>query len=204
VGGHDGVTTTTDVEQVRLSPLTLAALSPASASVFGPTFTLTLTGTNFMPNATVYWNGTPLTTTYVSNTQLTAWVPSDQLDTVGNRAVYVRNPDSEHSGMLTFVITKANQVISFDPLPNRYIGDPPFTVAATSSSGLFVTFTSTGMCDVSGDTVTLTATGECTITAHQAGDANYNAALDVPQSFLILTRVMLPLVMREYPQVAEK
>src|SRR5204863_998275 len=37
----------------------------------------------------------------------------------------------------------------------------------------------------SGSTVHITAAGGCTITASQAGDDNYNAASDVPQSFTI-------------------
>ncbi len=36
------------------------------------------------------------------------------------------------------------------------------------------------------DTVHLTGVGSCTITAHQAGNGNYNAATNVPQSFNIL------------------
>ena len=34
-------------------------------------------------------------------------------------------------------------------------------------------------------TVHLTGAGSCTITAHQAGDNNFNAAADVPQAFNI-------------------
>jgi hypothetical protein len=50
-----------------------------------------------------------------------------------------------------------NQTITFDPLPNRAPGTPPFTVSATASSGLPVTFASSpqSVCTVSGTTVTL-------------------------------------------------
>src|SRR5205814_3534251 len=60
-----------------------------------------------------------------------------------------------------------------------------YIVSATASSGLSVSFTATSDCTVSGNAVHLTGAGACTITASQAGNANFNAAPDVPQSFNI-------------------
>src|SRR5262249_19156399 len=68
---------------------------------------------------------------------------------------------------------------------NKTFGDPDFTVSATASSGLAVTFAASGNCSVTGSTVHITGAGSCTITASQAGDANYNAAPDVPQTVAI-------------------
>jgi hypothetical protein len=86
----------------------------------------------------------------------------------------------------TFSVAKANQTITFNSLPNKTYGDPPFTVAATATSGLPVTFTvSGGACSIAGATVTLTGVGSCTVTAHQSGNANYNAAPDMPQTFSV-------------------
>jgi hypothetical protein len=48
-----------------------------------------------------------------------------------------------------------------------------------------VAFAAAGNCTVSGSTVHLTAAGSCTITASQGGDANYDAAASVPQTFTI-------------------
>ena len=84
-----------------------------------------------------------------------------------------------------FSIAKADQTISFGPLANKTFGDPDFGVSATASSGLVVSFAASGNCSISGSTVHLTGAGSCTITASQAGDANYNAAPDVPQAFSI-------------------
>lgn len=83
------------------------------------------------------------------------------------------------------VAIDAAQTITFGALPARAYGDPPFTVSATASSGLAVSFAGTGNCTSASATVTLTGAGSCTITASQAGDSNYNAALDVPQTFSI-------------------
>jgi hypothetical protein len=96
---------------------------------------------------------------------------------------------------VTINVTKAAQTITFNPLPDKIIGDPPFTVVATATSGLLITFTASGDCNVAGNTVTLIKVGTCTVTAHQAGNANYQPALDIAQTFTIQRmRVFLALI----------
>ena len=68
------------------------SLSPSTAALGGPTFTLTVNGSNFVQGATVNWNGSPLTTTYVSATELQATVPSADIATAGSAQVTVTNP----------------------------------------------------------------------------------------------------------------
>ena len=88
----------------------------------------------------------------------------------------------------SFTINKANQTITFNALANKTFGDPDFAVSATATSGLAVGLAASGNCTVtspSPGTVHLTGAGSCTITASQAGDSNYNAATNVPQSFTI-------------------
>jgi hypothetical protein len=80
---------------------------------------------------------------------------------------------------------KASQTITFGALANKTFGDADFTVGATASSGLSVSFAASGQCTVSGTTVHITGAGSCTITASQGGNGNYNAAPNVPQSFNI-------------------
>jgi hypothetical protein len=84
-----------------------------------------------------------------------------------------------------FTIAKASQTITFGALSNKTFGNPDFSVGATASSGLAVSFGATGNCTISGATVHITGAGSCTITASQAGDTNYNAASGVSQSFNI-------------------
>jgi len=84
-----------------------------------------------------------------------------------------------------FLIAKGNQTITFTALSAKNYGDADFTISATASSGLAVTFAATGNCSVAGSTVHLIGAGSCTITASQNGDNNYNAAPGVPQSFAI-------------------
>jgi hypothetical protein len=85
----------------------------------------------------------------------------------------------------TFQITKADQTITFGALADKVVTDPDFTVSATASSGLAVTFSSAtpAVCAVSGTTVHLVAVGTCTIDADQAGDASWNAAPRESRSF---------------------
>src|SRR5204863_1835482 len=62
--------------------------------------------------------------------------------------------------------------VPFGALSGKTFGDADFSVSASASSGLAVSFTAgaTDQCTVTGSTVHLTGAGSCTITAHQAGD----------------------------------
>src|SRR5206468_7473686 len=86
-----------------------------------------------------------------------------------------------------FSVTQVPQTITFGTLANKTIGAPPFTISATASSGLTVSFAAltAATCTVSGNTVTLVAAGLCTIRASQAGNATYAAAPIVDQSFSV-------------------
>jgi hypothetical protein len=82
--------------------------------------------------------------------------------------------------------TRADQAITFDPLPDRSAIDADFTVSATATSGLPVSFAANGPCTVTGTTVHLTgALGSCTITASQAGDGVYRPADPVSRTFQV-------------------
>jgi hypothetical protein len=101
---------------------------------------------------------------------------------------YLAAPDVTQS--FTAGSGKLDQTISFASLRTRTILETPFTVSATASSGLAVTFTSlsTSVCTVggtNGTTVTLKSTGTCGIVASQLGSANYNPAPSVTQSFSV-------------------
>ncbi len=70
----------------------LTSILPTSASVGGAGFTLTATGTNFISSSVVNWNGTALTTTFVSATSLTATVPASDIAAAGTASVTVFTP----------------------------------------------------------------------------------------------------------------
>jgi hypothetical protein len=95
------------------------------------------------------------------------------------------NHNAAPSVARTFAIARADQTIEFAPLADRYTGDTAFSVHATASSGLSVTFRAAGACNAIGAAIHIAGPGSCTVTASQAGDANYNAASDVARSFAI-------------------
>ena len=79
---------------------------------------------------------------------------------------------------------KANQTITVGtPAPASAVYDTSFTVAATASSGLAVSYSSAGVCSNVGPAFTMTSgTGSCTVKYNQAGNSNYNAAAEVTNS----------------------
>ncbi|MEO5939678.1 MAG: MBG domain-containing protein, partial [Candidatus Limnocylindrales bacterium] len=112
--------------------------------------------------------------------------------TLSPAGTYPVSASGQTSGSYTFdyqpgslTVDPASQAITFGSLAGVTYGDPTFDLTASASSGLPVTYTTSGSCSVSGVTVTITGAGSCTITAHQAGDANHAAAPDVPQTLTI-------------------
>jgi hypothetical protein len=88
---------------------------------------------------------------------------------------------------VAITVTKADQGITFAALPDMEFGDGDIPLSATASSGLPVTFAVTsGPGVLIGSSVHVTAIGTVTVTASQAGDANWNAAPDVAQTFSVL------------------
>jgi len=87
---------------------TISSLNPTSAAEGATSFTLTVNGSNYASNATVDWNGTALATTFVSDTQLTATVPTADLAEEGSANITVVNPSqSETSAAQTFTVNDA-------------------------------------------------------------------------------------------------
>jgi hypothetical protein len=92
------------------------------------------------------------------------------------------------SGSYTQTVNQATQTITFPALASTPFTSAPPAPAATASSGLAVSYSSgtPGVCTVtSGGTITFVSVGTCTIQADQAGDANYAAASQVSQSFVV-------------------
>ena len=83
-------------------------------------------------------------------------------------------------------VDKAGQVISFAELPDRILGDGPFALTATSTSGLEVVFSSaSGKVQINSNQVTMVSAGRANILANQPGNEGYSPAGEVSQSFCI-------------------
>jgi DNA/RNA endonuclease G (NUC1) len=85
---------------------TIKYMSPTMCTVNSQGFTLTVTGTNFVKNSIVRWNGTDLVTTYVSGTELQGALPAANLTVLGTANVSVFNPapSGGSTGNLVFTI----------------------------------------------------------------------------------------------------
>jgi uncharacterized protein (DUF2345 family) len=70
----------------------------------------------------------------------------------------------------TISLSKASQSITFAPATTLALNQSPYTLSATASSNLPVSFTSSpaSICTVSGTALTLVAAGNCVVIAQQA------------------------------------
>jgi hypothetical protein len=134
---------------------TVTSLSPSSATAGGAAFTLTVTGTNFVSTSTVQWNGTGLTTTYVSGTELTGSVPASDIATAGTASVTVMNlsPGGGTSSGLTFTTNKP-PLVSLSAPGLSYGIQPLSTTSATQTE----TITNIGTGNLTISTVTIGGT----------------------------------------------
>lgn len=92
---------------ISLPAPVLASVNPASATVGGAAFTITVQGSFFTPGALVSWNGNALTTSYTNSSFLEAQVPASFLNAAGTASIVVTNNDAQQSGAFTFTIQAA-------------------------------------------------------------------------------------------------
>ena len=90
-------------------------LQPDSAAPGSGAFTLTVYGSGFFAASMVQWNQSPLATTLVSATQLTAQVPASNVMTAGTALVTVVNPTpgGGTSNATPFEITTSTPTLAF-------------------------------------------------------------------------------------------
>lgn len=91
------------------------------------------------------------------------------------------------SATKTFTILKIAQTITFGVIENKITTDT-FALSASTSAGLSVSFTATGVCSLSGLNVSFSGAGSCTITASQAGTAKFAAASNAVRIFSVTTQ----------------
>ena len=129
-----GTGTSTLVITINNPVPTVTSISPTCATAGGPQFTLTVNGTKFVSASTVNWNGTPLATTFVSSTQLTATVPAALIATAGTASITVVNP-SPGGGSSTPAVTFT--------IANPPVINSPLTACGTVGVAFSYTITAT-------------------------------------------------------------
>lgn len=120
-----------------------------------------------------------------SNAKLFCWGP----DAIANQGVATGS--SQRAPLQVLPLADGQQNITFSAIANRTTGQAlTFTVAPTASSGLTVSLSASGACEVSGFMVSVLDKGTCTLTATQEGDETWTPAEPVIRSFTI-SRVLL-------------
>jgi hypothetical protein len=127
-------------------PPVISSLAPASAVAGGPAFNLTVNGSGFVSGAVVRWNGASRTTTFRSQTQLTADIPAADVAAQGQANVTVANPSGAVSAASTFTVTAGappsgtinGLADTVDVLEQPSIDVTTMTAPATAVSGTLV------------------------------------------------------------------
>ncbi len=120
--------------------LTLTSLNPTSAFAGGPAFPLTVNGSGFTANTFITWNGSSLSTKFVSAGQLTATVPANFITTVGTASVGVAAPGQISPTPLAFTITQAPLTLTNINPTSAVAGGPSFPLTVNGSGFTANTF----------------------------------------------------------------
>jgi hypothetical protein len=187
--GNNAYAAATSVSQsFTIAKATLTATATNVTRVYGavnPALTYSLGGfVNSDTSAVVSGSATLSTTATMTS------APGPYPITFATEALAATNYTFNYvAGVLT-VSGGAYQTITFSALLNQTYGTAPLTLAATASSGLPVSYTVNGPATISGSILTVTGAGLVTVTASQAGNADYAAATPVSQSFTVAKAVL--------------
>ena len=120
---------------VNLVPV-ISSLNPSSALTGSASFTLTINGLNFVNGSVVRWNGQDRATTFVSATQLTAFIPATDLLTTDPATVVVvaPPPGGGTSNAVSFTINNPAPTISSYSPGSAQTGGPAFTLLVTGTN----------------------------------------------------------------------
>ena len=181
-------TVTNPAPSKSVQTIQFTSTSPAGAVVGGPGYTVTANATSGLAvSFTLAGSSAGICTLSGSTVSLVgAGTCTINANQAGNASYFAAAQVQQ-----SFTISLRPQTIGFSSTPpgSAVVGGAHYTVAATASSGLAVTFGvaagSAGVCSISGTTVSMIGAGTCVITANQAGNGAYQAAGQVQQSFTV-------------------
>src|SRR5207249_11769611 len=157
--GTCNTATATLVITIGTAP-TISSISPTCTGAGSPQFTLTVNGPNndFIQGDTVYWNGSPLVTTFQDSRTLTATVPAALIATPGTASITVGGCGAT-SGGVTFTISAMPSITSLSPTCAN-AGDSQFTLTVNGTN-----FVSTSIVNWNGSALATTFVSSTQLTA---------------------------------------
>jgi hypothetical protein len=90
-------------------------VSPASVLAGSPGFALTVNGANFTTGSNVTWNGSPLTTHYISPSQLQAAITAAAVSSAGTVNIGTVAPDASVGTSASFTVRPAPSITGLSP-----------------------------------------------------------------------------------------
>ncbi len=178
-------------QTVQTQTITFNALSNQTLGI--DPFLVSATASSGLP--VIVTSNTPLTCLAALNivTLILPGTCSLTATQAGNGSYTAAVPVTQTFQVLNAVISQSAQSITFAAIPTQGMGANQFTIGATASSGLPVSFSGgpTPVCKLSGNTVFLEGAGTCSITASQAGNAGYSAAPPVTQTFTVAPNLIV-------------
>ena len=160
--------------------ITFTSTPPGSATVGGPTYTVSASGGA---------SGNLVTFTIDASSSNVCSISSSTVSFIGTGSCVI---DANQAGNTNYAaaaqaqqsvsVGVGSQTITFpNPGPVTYSPAGTYALTAAATSGLTVTYVSntTGVCTVAGSMATIVSAGTCSITASQGGNASYGAATPV-------------------------
>jgi hypothetical protein len=128
----DGTLTSNSLSFNILGPVNVTSINPTFAQAGGPAFTLTVNGSGFDAESTVLANGSPITSAFVSATQMTATVSAGLIATPGSIAIGVRDARSRTSNSINLPVLAPIVISSLSP-NTRDAGSGAFLLTVSGS-----------------------------------------------------------------------
>ena len=148
---------------------------------------------DFSPGATAT---SGLTVSYASSTSSVATIVNGNIHITGEGTTDITATQAGNGNfnaappvVRTLTVTKAAQTVTFDPLPEKSVGDLDFDPLASASSGLAVNYHSSvpAVAMIVGRLVRIVGAGSTVITASQPGNGYYGPASDVQQTLTVVS-----------------
>jgi len=196
VGSSNVSLSATNATGTDIKTLVITVGQGTQAITFGALAPITYGATSFSLNGTST-SGLPLS--YSSSNTAVATISGNTVIIIGAGSTTITasqvgsvNFSAATNVLQSLTVNKASQTITFNSLPNKLDTDAPFTLLATSTSSLAVSFSSSNsaVISISGTTATIVGAGTATITASQGGDNNYLAATNSTQNQLVVSTAL--------------